>query len=300
VDVSADRNLRSGVRIRGNGGTVVSAVGTLNHRVGLEMGNDGSDDNVTKWVVHRVEFTDTGAPFGSVTLNDAGTSVQLNGVVNCQFGHVSSRDPLGYGLAVTRGNVLGSSRNQFGTVILDQSHSIDGDPGLHISGASAGNTFGHVSVKQHSFAVSFGEGVPGTPTDNVIETLTAVDCPYGIVRADVGTNNRVGPVLARNCYNTNLGVATALVWFTGAAVTGNVVGPFRHRTMDNPAPNLLFAQVSSAAGNSIVYDTLSGTGSPEGVVTAEVGTMYLRLDGSTSTTAYFKTSGSGNTGWTAK
>lgn len=43
-----------------------------------------------------------------------------------------------------------------------------------------------------------------------------------------------------------------------------------------------------------------GTGSPEGVVTATVGFLYLRTDGSTSTTLYVKTSGSGNTGWTAK
>lgn len=43
-----------------------------------------------------------------------------------------------------------------------------------------------------------------------------------------------------------------------------------------------------------------GIGTPEGVVTANVGSLFLRLDGSTSTTLYVKTSGTGNTGWTAK
>lgn len=43
-----------------------------------------------------------------------------------------------------------------------------------------------------------------------------------------------------------------------------------------------------------------GTGSPESVVTANIGSLYLRTDGSTSTTLYVKTSGSSNTGWTAK
>lgn len=43
-----------------------------------------------------------------------------------------------------------------------------------------------------------------------------------------------------------------------------------------------------------------GSGSPESVVTAVIGSMYLRSDGSTSTTLYIKTSGTGNTGWTAK
>ena len=45
----------------------------------------------------------------------------------------------------------------------------------------------------------------------------------------------------------------------------------------------------------------SGTGSPEGVVSAFVGSVYVNTSGGTSTTLYIKTSGgSGNTGWTAK
>jgi hypothetical protein len=44
----------------------------------------------------------------------------------------------------------------------------------------------------------------------------------------------------------------------------------------------------------------TNTGSPEGVVTAPIGSLYSRLDGGVSTTLYVKTSGTGNTGWTAK
>jgi hypothetical protein len=44
----------------------------------------------------------------------------------------------------------------------------------------------------------------------------------------------------------------------------------------------------------------TGTGSPEGVVTAPIGSLFLRLDGGATTTLYVKTSGTGNTGWTAK
>lgn len=43
-----------------------------------------------------------------------------------------------------------------------------------------------------------------------------------------------------------------------------------------------------------------GTGSPQGVVTAPVGTLWLRTDGGASTTLYVKESGTGNTGWVAK
>jgi len=45
---------------------------------------------------------------------------------------------------------------------------------------------------------------------------------------------------------------------------------------------------------------LSGVGTPEGAVTAPVGTLYSRLDGGASTTLYVKQSGTGNTGWVAK
>lgn len=45
---------------------------------------------------------------------------------------------------------------------------------------------------------------------------------------------------------------------------------------------------------------LRGEGTPEGAVTAEVGTLYLRTDGSTDTTLYVKETGSGTTGWVAK
>lgn len=45
---------------------------------------------------------------------------------------------------------------------------------------------------------------------------------------------------------------------------------------------------------------LSGNGSPQGVVAAPVGSMYLRRDGGANTTLYIKESGTGNTGWAAK
>ena len=46
-----------------------------------------------------------------------------------------------------------------------------------------------------------------------------------------------------------------------------------------------------------VFDNY-GTGSPEGVVTAAVGSIYRRTNGASGTTLYVKESGSGNTGWT--
>ena len=43
-----------------------------------------------------------------------------------------------------------------------------------------------------------------------------------------------------------------------------------------------------------------GSGSPNGVKTADIGSLYLRTDGGANTTLYVKESGAGNTGWVAK
>jgi len=45
---------------------------------------------------------------------------------------------------------------------------------------------------------------------------------------------------------------------------------------------------------------LSGSGDPNGAVTADVGTAFLRSDGGLGTTLYVKEVGSDNLGWTAK
>jgi hypothetical protein len=54
---------------------------------------------------------------------------------------------------------------------------------------------------------------------------------------------------------------------------------------------------SESASNCLITN---GTGTPEGVITAKVGSLFLRIDGGASTTLYVKESGTGNTGWVAK
>jgi hypothetical protein len=44
----------------------------------------------------------------------------------------------------------------------------------------------------------------------------------------------------------------------------------------------------------------TGTGSPENVLTASPGSLYLNFSGGAGTTLYVKESGTGNTGWVGK
>ena len=68
--------------------------------------------------------------------------------------------------------------------------------------------------------------------------------------------------------------------------------------------NFDFIDVGVVTANSFIQSSgpswTTGSGVPEGVVTAPVGSLYSRTDGSASPTLYVKESGTGNTGWVAK
>lgn len=69
--------------------------------------------------------------------------------------------------------------------------------------------------------------------------------------------------------------------------------PFRAQNFTNK----LFYQVYNGSATAGWY---FGSGSPEGSVTANVGSLYSRSDGGSGSTLYVKESGTGNTGWAAK
>lgn len=67
-----------------------------------------------------------------------------------------------------------------------------------------------------------------------------------------------------------------------------------------PGPQGATGEVSDAeltAALATKVDKYSGTGSPEGVVTAAVGAEYIDTDATNGAIKWIKTSGAGNTGW---
>ena len=58
------------------------------------------------------------------------------------------------------------------------------------------------------------------------------------------------------------------------------------------------ARFCTGPGSAVIIQ--GGNGDPEGVVTASVGSLWLRANGAAGTTFYVKESGTGNTGWVAK
>lgn len=66
-------------------------------------------------------------------------------------------------------------------------------------------------------------------------------------------------------------------------------------TVDLGVTGQAFKSIWLGSGN---VQILTGTGTPEGAVTANVGSVFLRTD--SATTLYIKQTGTGNTGWVAK
>ncbi|OYN80411.1 hypothetical protein [Mycolicibacterium sphagni] len=82
-----------------------------------------------------------------------------------------------------------------------------------------------------------------------------------------------------------------LVKANGVAVdTISAANTLTNKTLTAP-------KISGGSGTATIS---AGTGSPEGVKTATVGSQYMRTDGGAGTTFYVKESGSGSTGWVAK
>jgi hypothetical protein len=157
--------------------------------------------------------------------------------------------------------------------------------------------------------------VSGNILDYQLASTAAAIIPY-INGAGISSTNNVSQITGKRGWCTNsltayIGAAGTLdvgfVIFGSAGVTtlisdctasfGNaaataspIVGCLELSSV-NPATGILTLNSASI---------LAGSGSPEGVVTAPAGSLYLCTDGGVGGSIFVKESGTGNTGWTAK
>lgn len=107
--------------------------------------------------------------------------------------------------------------------------------------------------------------------------VTVSGCSFGPL--DSGVTNRVG-------YSVEKGASASIPWVAGCTFN----------TAAQTQPTIANAARAQVANVTVT----SGTGTPESVVTGRIGDQFNRLDGGATTSFYVKTSGTGNTGWTAK
>ena len=102
---------------------------------------------------------------------------------------------------------------------------------------------------------------------------------------------------------TNCPIGFNISASTASLRASSTVGPDTDEGQSLGASSLRWANIYGTKlrpGDGTAFWT-SGNGSPEGVVTGDIGCLYSRLDAPSAVTClYVKTSGTGNTGWTAK
>jgi len=133
-------------------------------------------------------------------------------------------------------------------------------------------------------------GLVGTNKVNFPDTLTASSSTAGAVTIGNGT---AATNVAIGGGKVNIGDTTA-----GSSGAGALVLQGGISAGNTGSAASYFGGAVSVSGTAATFT--SGTGSPESVKTAPVGSLYTRTDGGASTTLYVKESGAGNTGWIAK
>lgn len=108
-----------------------------------------------------------------------------------------------------------------------------------------------------------------------------------------------GEIVIRKTSATGTTSAVLESQSSGAVTVGGLLEVFQ--SGNAYVPGRVLGNSLAVGPRSGAVQTISrGAGSPEGVVNATVGSMYLRTDGTAGQTLYVKESGTGTTGWAAK
>lgn len=111
--------------------------------------------------------------------------------------------------------------------------------------------------------------------------------------ANEGTNN-----IRAQFYVDDANLRVGIDWTYSTGTTAFVISRVGVDKITVNASDVTFADKILINGTNAGIH--AGTGSPESVITAPIGSLFLRTDGGAATTLYVKETGTGNTGWVAK
>jgi hypothetical protein len=148
----------------------------------------------------------------------------------------------------------------------------------------------------NTFASGRGVYIDTPPTDAYVyvtaNTITDVQRPYAVYSAGAltvnylfATNNNLS--LAGLNTNSSIWTVEGLAALGATVISANNINP--------AAIGLEYSAVNQGSNIVVRY----GIGTPEGAITAGVGSIYVNKSGGVATTLYVKATGTGNTGWTA-
>lgn len=189
----------------------------------------------------------------------------MNEISGGGFVFVSDGTQISIGGNICRNTVSAGASVAYGIEAQSVAITVD-DLLVHGNNMSAAAGSFAAGVRLFSNGIAFGNALIAS---NVVD-----NCDYGLE-----INKSVGNFTGRYMWSGNTMNAT--------------VGDINQVGAPGVIPNIGWNAGTFGA------QLFQGTGSPEGVVTARIGSMFSRTDGGQATTIYYKESGIGNTGWVA-
>ena len=189
--------------------------------------------------------------------------------------------------------------------------------GIYAEGNLSSDTYQHLANSISSSYADFGFAVAGagktlkiTQYNNALSqgnTFIVNGFRFGggiassgaaagyIYDKSISTTNVAGDIIGRVVYlgADDVGPTNA-TYVQCDKTTGDAI----YASVGTSAKHWFYSGISFGASRTVTFS--SGSGSPEGVITAAVGSIYTRTNGGAGTTLYVKESGTGNTGWVAK
>jgi hypothetical protein len=281
---------KTGIRGRGTAENLEVRGGTLVANFdGIDVETDtlGNDHNIVGVHISSIN--------SDINLGVGGTvTTTMHNIEGCLLFCRNSNDPVSDGFTYIKAKSTVQIQNNFFFTSSGIDPVGDNHVSIDLQGGNKSIVSGNIFYTQNKL-VKIASGVSGTLiTDN-----TTVDSGSTIAVTpvdDAGASTR---------YGQNYGDRYSL--WPVATPYGMSVGAGGLFPQTNGGCNLgknaqrfgvgFFSGAVYPGGSNFIQ---SGSGSPEGVLTAPIGSMWLRTDGGAGTTLYVKESGAGNTGWVAK
>ena len=299
--IAGNANISGGVSATGTGGNVVLTPGTGATDGVVQLGGN-MDVN---------DFRIVNDAIGGIDLSDYVISERRGGGSTHFYTDVYSNSPSSYGSFSCR-RFRGTSASPSGLQANDEILRLQA---IGQYGGSSGVVASSIVMKVPTGTTVNGSSRPNEMQLNVTKDLTLNAFTALLIENDGTLNVSGNPVGYETLVNNDDDVPNKK-WvddnkldLTGGTITGGVTF--------NTAPSTFNAgftsnttvptfNVGAEMKNALYPDTSSGpvwrtgSGDPEGSVTAPVGSLYTRTDGTPGNTLYVKESGTGNTGWQVK
>ena len=220
--------------------------------------------------------------------------------------------PSGNAAKVVKGTEIDTEFNNIATAVATKADTSTVTTKVPLAGGTmTGNLVFNDNVKAVFGTSSDGLEIFHNGSDSVI-----ADTGTGILKYSSGVDTVNGTVLKIENTSSTSG-SGAYVELEGALTSSNPkIGTTSNYLTFYTNGNIMFRAGGAASGSASdlqrrvsFYDhsgtlgggIITGSGAPEGSISAIVGTLYLRTDGGSGSTLYVKESGNGtNTGWAAK